>query len=55
MKIVTEEWKFYISLILGVLLLIPLGVLWFVSLGHVKLVSTWWKFLDKHAREYLYG
>lgn len=54
MKIVTNEFKVFL-MCFGVLLLIPLAVLWFLSLGHINLVSRWWKFLDKQQNKSMYG
>jgi len=45
MKIATDEWKIhsrYLLLFFGAILLVVLLVLWFVSLGHINLLSRWW-------------
>lgn len=47
MKIATDDWKVMLICSYGVLVLIPLTVLWFLSLGHIRLILKWWKFLDK--------
>lgn len=54
MSIVADDWK-VVVLGLGVILLIPLAILWFLSLGHIKLVSIWWRFLKEHEDKILYG
>lgn len=54
MKIITDDWKVMLICFLGVLVLIPLAVLWFLSLGHIRLMSKWWKFLDEQQNKILY-
>jgi hypothetical protein len=54
MSVATDNWK-VAALCLGILLLVPFAVLWFLSLGHIKLLSKWWMFLEKRADKILYG